>query len=195
METSSILDVYNKLAEQPAHLPDCCSSISVLLLKLLASLLPPDPALTLSIGSGSGLLEALLLHHCPHLDLKAVEVPTTNNKYMPADRLQTVNGYRDLCDLAADANAWMFIYPRDTWLLREYVQAFGGQKCHLIIWIGPRVDQLDRKFFGEMWVKEELEECGLKNYETMAVWRRCSINNDGSKSTDRSLSEIVKHLA
>ena len=181
MESPSISDIYNKLTEHsPAHLPDCCSSLSVSLLKRLASLLPPEPALTLSIGSGSGLLEALLLHQRPKLDLKAVEVPTTDNKYMPVDRLQIVNGYRDLCELAADASAWMFVYPRDVWLLREYVRVFGGQKCRLIIWIGPRADQLDSEFFGEMWVKEEVEECGLKNYETMALWRRCSMNDDGS---------------
>ena len=183
MDPPSITDVYNKLAEHsPAHLPDCCSSLSISLLKHLASLLPPDPALTLSIGSGSGLLEALLIHQRPKLNLKAVEVPTTNNKYMPAERLQIVNGYRELCDLAADASAWMFVYPRDIWLLREYVQVFGGQKCHLIIWIGPRADQLESKFFGDMWIKEETEERGLKNYETMALWRRCSINNDGNIS-------------
>ena len=188
MEPPSISDVYNNLAENsPAHHPDCCSSLSVSLLKRLAFLLPPDPAPTLSIGSGSGLLEALLLYQRPKLDLKAVEVPTANNNYMPADRLQIVNGYRDLCDVAADASAWMFVYPRDIWLLGEYVQAFGGQKCHLIIWIGPRADQLESKFFGEMWIKEEMEECGLKSYETMALWRRCSINNDGSKSMDQSL--------
>ena len=196
MEPPLISDVYNKLAEHsPAHLPDCCSSLSVSLLKRLAALLPSDPALTLSIGSGSGLLEALLLQQRPKLDLKAVEVPTTNNKYMPAERLHIVNGYRDLCDLAADASAWMFVYPRDVWLLREYVRAFGGQRCHLIIWIGPRADQLESGFFGEMWIKEEMEECGLKSYETMALWRRCSINIDGYKSTDQSPSDFVKYLA
>ena len=182
MEPPSVSDVYNKLAEHsPAHLPDCCSSLSVSLLKLLASLLPPGPALTLSIGCGSGLLEALLLYQRPQLDLKAVEVPTTDSKYMPVDRLQIVRGCRDLCDFAGDASAWMFIYPRDTWLLREYIEAFGGQRCHLIIWIGPRADQLEGTFFGEMWVKEGMEECGLENYETMALWRRCSINNDVMK--------------
>ena len=173
MEPPSISDVYNKLAEHsPAHLPDCCSSLSVSLLKRLASLLPPDPALTLSIGSGSG------------LDLKAVEVPTTTNKYMPANRLQIVNGYRDLCDLAADASAWMFVYPRDIWLLREYVQVFGGQKCHLIIWIGPRADQLESEFFGEMWIKAS---------RTTRLWH-CG-GGDQSTMMDLSPSDFVKYLA
>lgn len=185
MEPPSISDAYKTLAEySPIHLPGCCSSLSVLFLKRLVSLLPSDPGLTLSIGSGTGLLEALLLHQRPTLDLKAVEVPTTNNKYMPADRIQIVNGYRDLCSLAADANAWMFVYPRDVWLLQEYVQAFGGQKCHLIIWIGPRADQLESNFFGAMWLKEDLEECGLKDYETMALWRRRRLEKAVSRATD-----------
>lgn len=185
MEPPSISDTYKMLTEDsPIHLPDCCSSLSVSFLKRLASLLPSDPGLTLSIGSGTGLLEALLLHQRPTLNLKAVEVPTTNNKYMPADRIQIVNSYRDLCNLAADANAWMFVYPRDVWLLQEYVQAFGGQKCHLIIWIGPRADQLESKFFGTMWLKEDFEECGLKDYETMALWMRRRLEKAESKATD-----------
>ena len=68
-------------------------------------LLPPDPALTLSIGSGTGLLEALLLHQCPTLDLRAVEVSSANNENMPVDMMEIVNGYRDLYGLAAGASA------------------------------------------------------------------------------------------
>lgn len=150
----------------------------------LASLLPPDPAMTLSIGSGTGLLEALLLHQRPTLDLKAVEVPRNNNKYMPIDRIEIVNGYRDLCTLAVDASAWMFIYPRDAWLLRKYVQAFGDQKCELIIWIGPTVDllELEDDFFGKKWIREDLEGCGLSNYEIMALWRRGPLDRADSKA-------------
>ena len=59
---------------------------------------------------------------------------------MPIDRIEIVNGYRDLCNLAADASAWLFIYPRDAWLLQKYGQAFGDQKCKLVIWIGPRAE-------------------------------------------------------
>lgn len=142
----------------------------------LASLLPPDPALTLSIGSGTGLLEALLLQQRPTLDLKAVEVPSTKNKYLPADRVEIVNGYRDLCSLAADASAWMFIYPRDPWLLQKYVQVFGVQKCKLIIWIGPKADlpEIENDFLGPVWIKTDFENCGLKSYEIMALWRRGS---------------------
>ena len=185
MEPTSISDTYKTLTEySPIHLPDCCSSLSVSFLQRLASLLPPGPALVLSIGSGTGLLEALLLHQRPTLDLRAVEVPSTNNKFMPADRIQIVNGYRDLCKLAAEASAWMFIYPRDIWLLQKYVQAFGDQKCVLIIWVGPRADQLGSRFFGEMWIKESLEECGLKDYETMALWRRHPLDKAGSKGTE-----------
>ena len=172
MESPSISATYNALtASSPIHHPECCAALTRSLIALLASLLPPDPALTLSIGSGTGLLEALILHQRPTLDIKAVEVPTTNNKYMPVERLQSVNGYRDICSLAADASAWMFVYPRDTWLLRRYVEAFGDQQCELIIWIGPRADELEDQFFGEIWTKEDCETCALKDYESMALVR------------------------
>lgn len=173
MEKSAIPDIFSMLTtSSPVHLPGCCSSLSVSLIERLASLLPPHPALTLSIGSGTGLLEALLLHHRPTLHLKAVEVPSTNNKYMPVDRMEIVSGCRDLCSLAADASAWMFIYPRDACLLRKYVKVFGGQQCRHIIWIGPKADELENEVFGPVWIKEDLRNCGLKNYETLALWRR-----------------------
>lgn len=158
----------------------------------LASLLPPDPALTLSIGSGTGLLEALLLHQRPSLHLKAVEVPSTNNKYMPVDRLEIVNGYRDLCNLAADASAWMFIYPRDPWLIQKYVQFCGDQKCELIIWIGPKADlpELENEFLGPMWIKADFEKCGLKDYETMALWRRKPLGKADSTAKKDDASAI-----
>ena len=180
-ETPSISDVFKGLTvSSPDHLPACCSSLSLSLIQHLASLLPPDPALTLSVGSGTGLLEALLLHQRPTLDLKAVEVPSINNKFMPVDKMKIVNGSRDLCDLAADASAWMFIYPRDTRLLQRYVRAFGDQKCELIISIGPRADQLKNDVFREMWMKEDFENCGLRDYEIMTLWRRTKSDSKAS---------------
>lgn len=181
MESSTIIQDTFKLlpASSPIHLPDCCSSLSLSLVKHLALLLPPDPLLTLSVGSGFGLLEALLLRQRPTLDLKAVEVPSTNNRYMPVKKMEIVSGYRDLCGLAADASAWMFIYPRDASLLQKYVQAFGHRKCELIIWIGPKADELETDFLGEKWIKEDFEECGLKEYETIALWRRVSLKATG----------------
>ncbi len=193
MEPPSIPDIFKKLTKSsPIHFPDCCSSLSVSLMEHLASLLPPDPALTLSIGSGTGLLEALLLVQRPTLNLKAVEVPTTNNKYMPADRVEIVNRSRDLCNLAVDASAWMFIYPRDTWLMQKYVQDFGVQKCELIIWIGPKADhpEIENDLLGEMWIKEDFEDCGLKDYEIMALWRRNPLNKADSRTMEDGPSAI-----
>ena len=161
-------------------------------MEYLASLLPPNPALTLSIGSGTGLLEALLLVQRPTLNLKAVEVPTTNNKYMPVDKVEVVNGSRDLCSLAADASAWMFIYPRDTWLMQKYVQHFGVQKCELIIWIGPKADHpnIEKDLLGKVWIKEEFEDCGLKDYEIMALWRRNPLDKADLKTIEDGPSAI-----
>ena len=194
MEPPSLLDNFKILTASSAiHFPDCCSSLSVSLIKQLASLLPPNPALTLSIGSGSGLLEALLLRQRPTLDLKAVEVPTTKNKYMPVDRIEIVNGYRDLCNLAADASAWMFIYPRDPWLIQKYVQHFGDRKCELIIWIGPKADipKIENDFLGQMWIKEDYEDRGLKDYEVMVLWRRDPLDEADSNAKEDDTSAIA----
>ena len=185
MESSFISNTYTSLTEDcPFHLPDCCSSLSLPFIEHLTTLLAPHPALTLSIGSGTGLLEALLLHRRPTLNLKAVEVPTTNNKYMPIDKVLIVDGYRDLCGLAADASAWIFVYPRDNWLLQTYVRVFGDQRCELIIWVGPRADQLEDAFFGATWTKEIIEDCGLKDYESMALWRRLPLDKIDSRTKE-----------
>lgn len=87
---------------------------------------------------------------------------------MPIDRIEIVNGYRDLCNLAADASAWLFIYPRDAWLLQKYGQAFGDQKCNSSSGSG-RGQTHENEFFGEMWIKQDFEECGLEDYEVMAM--------------------------
>ena len=49
------------LTDRPAVYAGCCLALSTPLVAHLHSLLPKAPALTLSIGSGFGLLEALLL--------------------------------------------------------------------------------------------------------------------------------------
>ena len=114
---------------------------------------------------------------------------------MPIDRIEIVNGYRDLCNLAVDASAWLFIYPRNAWLLQKYGQAVGGQKCKLIIWIGPRADLLEHKneFFGEMWIKEDFEESKNAVSKTTRLWhwRRDPLDKAGSRATRDDPSAIL----
>lgn len=60
-------------APQPIRHQASCASLSFALLQLLNDVLPSPPSLTLSVGSGTGLIEALLLHHfpsrAPHISL------------------------------------------------------------------------------------------------------------------------------
>ena len=162
------------LSNSVAHHPDCCSSLSIALIAKLASLLPPDPALTLSIGSGTGLLEALLLQHGSTIVLRAVEVAKDVNKYLLEGLMETVNGTWGLCQLAEDASAWVFVYPRDVSLIRKYAHTFGqGQLItSVIIWIGPVADlqEVEQTSLGSQWELERLKDCGLSEYEAMVIW-------------------------
>ena len=78
------------LSNSATHHPDCCSSLFIALIAKLVSLLPPDPALTLSIGSGTGLLEALLLQHESTIVLRAVEVTQDVKKHLPEGLVDVV---------------------------------------------------------------------------------------------------------
>ncbi|KAK4460907.1 hypothetical protein QBC42DRAFT_331329 [Cladorrhinum samala] len=49
----------------PQRFPQSCASISLGLLDLLDGTLPPPPSISLSVGSGPGLLEALFLRRFP----------------------------------------------------------------------------------------------------------------------------------
>ena len=175
----------------PLNLAHCSSSLSMSFVQHLASLLPPDPALTLSIGSGSGLLEALLLHQRPALNLKAVELPKVKNIYMPVDKMAIVNGDKDICPLAADASAWMFVYPREALLLQQYVLAFGNAECKLIIWVGEKADlpELEHNFLGKKWIKEDIEKCGLKDDDLMTLWRRHPSDKANSKKANSKATD------
>ncbi|KAF1917789.1 hypothetical protein BDU57DRAFT_514238 [Ampelomyces quisqualis] len=129
------------LTSGPTLYPGCCLALSTHLVKHIRALLPPPPALTLSIGSGFGLLEALLLASPPpSLRLIGVEVQPSPNQYLDAAHHRTVQGTRFLEPLAAAATTWLFVYPRRVGLLREYMDAFGRDKVGHITWVGPQAD-------------------------------------------------------
>ena len=170
------------LSDQSTSNPDCCLFLSLTLLKTITQLLPPAPALTLSIGSGTGLLEALLLHTRPELCLQGVEISAGINQYLDCDNLVVLKGTWHLCGAAADATAWIFVYPRDVSLLRRYLEDFGNEAVRLIIWLGPKADL---STFGDAirtpsWRRVLIEDCGLSAYEIMAVWNKSTL--DVSKS-------------
>ena len=172
------------LTNQPIQCPDSCLSLSNPLLQTLTSILPTPPKSTLSIGSGTGLLESLLLlqhnpkHTCNQqqtLNIHGIEVSFTVNKYLPEQNFSTVNGTWDISPLAAEAEAWMFVYPREIKLVRTYLEEYASGKLEMIVWLGPRSDWDEYRGLLKGWegfAVEVWEECGIASYEVMAVARR-----------------------
>jgi len=162
------------LSDCPRLQPHCCPSLSTRFISKLASVLPEGPALTLSIGSGSGLLEALLLRERSELQIHAFEVSQNVNEYLPREFMHIVNGTWDLCPLAKEASVWMFCYPKDVGLIGKYARAFGHASTNCMIWIGPVADyqELEGQSPFSTLTKEVLEDCGLSIYEKMVIWRR-----------------------
>ncbi|OCL10619.1 hypothetical protein AOQ84DRAFT_211968 [Glonium stellatum] len=134
------------LNELPKHFPGCCMSLSNLILGQIAQILPHRSKFILSIGCGSGLLEALLLQYDPGLAINGVEVYSDPpvNRYLMSKDVTAVGGTWDVTDLAASAAAWMFVYPREPRLVDRYLQTHGGSKdVEMVIWVGPRADWAD----------------------------------------------------
>ncbi|GAB1734715.1 hypothetical protein NU195Hw_g9157t1 [Hortaea werneckii] len=138
------MHLYDQLCTSPKHFADCCVGISQPLLATLASRLPRSPALILSIGSGSGLLEAMLLKHSEKpLDLFGVEVSSCVNKHLPPDRLAKVSSTTSLHPDAMLASSLMFVYPRMPALITAYLDAATGGALEQVVWLGHRSDWPD----------------------------------------------------
>ena len=149
-----------------------------MLIAKIASLLPTELGLTLSIGSGTGLLEALLLDYQSTIRLRAVEVSKAVNKYLPGDLMEIVNGTWDLCKAALDAGSWIFVYPREPGLVKRYAQVYGKGSTKQVIWIGPLADLKeiqDSYLPPAIWKEEIVMDCGLSDYETMVLWTRTDL--------------------
>ena len=134
-----------KLSEEPRHHPDCCVAVSRPFLVSLLDLLPKSPALVLSIGSGSGYLEASLLRlvHHDSLNLMGVEVSPRVNKYLPEQNFVCVEGTWDMYANAGSAQVLLFVYPREPRLMARYLQQCSQASCQTVIWIGPSLDWPD----------------------------------------------------
>jgi hypothetical protein len=140
------------LPAKPTVHPGCCLALSAPLLAHLDTLLPPSPHVALSVGSGYGLLEALLLAEPYRRNIIGVEVQPSSNQYLPASHHRTVPGTRFLEPLAAESTAWLFVYPRRVGLVNEYLATYGKGKLEKVIWIGPTADWEDyRGCFERPW--------------------------------------------
>ncbi|KAF5656739.1 HAD superfamily hydrolase [Fusarium heterosporum] len=179
----------------PVRFPDCCLSISGKLIQILADIFSnttfsEETPTVLSIGSGSGILEALLLAHAPSqslLNVEGVEVQQSSwkdpvNKYLPEQAIYTVRGTWDVISRLQDPDvtALMFVYPRQASLISEYMKAISEQDLNVrvIVWLGPMADwEVFESCFttrdgntqfiiGE---KRQGAEAGLDEYELMVV--------------------------
>lgn len=191
-----------KLGDEPKRHADCCLSLSTTLLNVLTSIVnrrvksgapgADSERLVLSIGSGSGLLEALLQQKwatAPRDDassglfIEGVEVqqqsgkPSLLNKYLPEQHHSGVKGTWDLSPRAADAAVLMFVYPRSPELVRRYLDEATTQmrgRLGLVIWLGPKCDwaEFEGAFTGySEWDTRVVpdDESGLFGYEMIAV--------------------------
>ncbi|KAM0252925.1 hypothetical protein ACHAP5_000788 [Fusarium lateritium] len=182
----------------PVRFPICCLSISSKLLQILTDIfsntaLSDETSTTLSIGSGSGILEALLLTHWQSrslLSIEGVEVQQLGgkapvNRYLPEQAVYTVRGTWDVVSRLQDPDvtALMFVYPRQPGLVSEYIKAITEQDLNVqvIVWLGPMADwEVFEPCFstgngtGQFGVSERRQgaEAGLDEYELMAVVRR-----------------------
>ncbi|KAK4159823.1 hypothetical protein QBC43DRAFT_271591 [Cladorrhinum sp. PSN259] len=185
---------------RPVRLAQSCASISLPLLTLLDSVLPKPPFLTLSIGSGPGLLEALFLHHYPSWSetLFGVEVPPTENnkpvnRFLKEQNMVIVGGTwavvdeemleekigketeveeKKLCE-KTEVKGLVFSYPRQTGLVKKYLDEMGG-RLEVVVWVGPRCDEEGfGRVFGEWGFGEEVKgEEVVEEGEVVVVWRR-----------------------
>lgn len=167
-----------QLTEAPTPFPNCCLSISSTLVAHLALLLPKRPAFTLSIGCGSGLLEALILHNHPNVQITGIEVSASVNRYLAEEDFDVVSGTWDLYARAPQAAAWMFVYPREPKLVSKYIEMYGDgpeSSVQMILWLGPRADWADyepcfrNSPFSDVCIPEDV---GMMEFEMLAVMRR-----------------------
>jgi len=161
-----------EVGDEPQQFAGCCLAISKPLLQALASALPRDPDLILSVGCGSGFLESLLLQMLPgQLNLFGVEVPSADCEYLPLGRVIKVPGTRALHSDAIFASVVMFVYPRVPELIASYVNAFADGALETLVWLGHRSDWADcEKILYDSFVDVNVvQDAGLPDHEIMVV--------------------------
>lgn len=165
-----------QLSKHPVHYPDCCIAISERLIQVLAKVLPNAPLWTLSIGSGSGLLEAMVLKYTEgKTDIRGVEVSPNVNKHLPESHMYSVTGTWALSTQADSASAWLLVYPREPRLVSLYIESYRKSPIDCIVWLGPRSDWQDYEpvFLSSPFNAVSIEQdCGSAEYEIMAIARR-----------------------
>ncbi|KAM3415688.1 hypothetical protein BST61_g9206 [Cercospora zeina] len=170
MDVQSIM---GKLSARPSPHADCCCSLSTDLLDTLIRHLPPSPAVILSCGAGTGLLERLILERSQRrVNIYGVEVPSCVNKYLSGERMLRVRSTTALHSEALLADALIFCYPRpETLLLQKYLANFVSGTLHTAIVLTHYDDHLSAKailmtFFTRV---DVLQDAGLPGFEKLIV--------------------------
>lgn len=163
------------LTEVPKLFPGYCASISRGLVDLMAGLLPRKPGFTLSIGSGSGLLEAFIMKNYSDIQIQGVEVDKGVNVYLPEDCCNVVLGTWDTCDKAIESSTWLFVYPRECSLITKYLDRFSSGAVNSVVWIGPTADvpEVSKTFNSTTFKEHKSIELGvLPEFETFLVFSK-----------------------
>lgn len=161
-----------RVDDEPQQFAGCCLAISKPLLRLLLATLPRRPDLILSVGSGSGLLEGMLLHlSSDELNLFGVEVPSCDCAYLSPKQVLRVTGTRSLHPDAILASVLMFVYPRVASLIASYIDACADGALETLVWLGHRSDWADcEKIVGDSFAEVNVvSNAGLPDHEIMVV--------------------------
>ena len=164
------------LSDNPKHFGGCCPGVSKPLIDVLLDRLPQDEALILSVGSGSGLFEAIMLDIAQRnrgrtLNLRGIEVPPCLNMHLREDRVLRVPCSNSLHPDAFLASAWMFVYPRKASLVARYLDAFMDGAVEMVVWLGHRNDwaEMEMLLIPAFMKLECIDGPGIPEYEMLAV--------------------------
>jgi hypothetical protein len=166
-----------QLSDRPFLHPHCCLGLSKVVLKIVSEQLPKN-VLILSIGSGTGLLEALLLKEYPNLQIEGVEVNHSVNRYLDQENAHVVKGTWEVSSRATEATTLLFVYPRGWSLIRKYLGRFGESKTlESIVLLGPQADATGfMAAFEETTRPFQVTESALGEFEVMM---KISLTEDG----------------
>ena len=161
-----------RVDDEPQQFAGCCLAISKPLLQILLATLPRRPDLILSVGSGSGLLEGMLLHLSrDELNLFGVEVPSCDCAHLSPKQVLRVTSTRSLHPDAILASVLMFVYPRVASLIASYIDACADGALEKLVWLGHRSDWADcEKIVGDSFAEGGIIDAdGLPDQEIMVV--------------------------
>jgi hypothetical protein len=172
LASDTMQDLLAQVGDEPQQFAGCCLAISKPLLQALLSTLPQGRDLILSVGSGSGLLERLLLQSsCDKLNLFGVEVPSCDCAYLVPERVLRVSGTRSLHPDAILASVLMFVYPRVPSLIGSYIDTCADGAMEKLIWLGHRSDWADCEniVLDSFTDVDVIHDVGLPGHEIMVV--------------------------